>query len=183
MAQFTKKAIITTFIELLNQRSLDKITVKDIVEKCDINHNTFYYYYRDIYDLIEDIMRTEVENVQKQYEGDGSFYDELRQGISLILENKAAFTHLYYSRSKDIIEEYINEISEKFARKFIEKKAEELSIGNDANVRFICNWYRFAISESILKWIQTENASDPDTFIRKIAAVYESTIATALLSI
>ena len=36
MAQFTKKAIIATFIELLGQMPLDKITVKDIVNECGI---------------------------------------------------------------------------------------------------------------------------------------------------
>jgi len=34
MANFTKKAIKDTFIELLNERPLSQITVKDIVEKC-----------------------------------------------------------------------------------------------------------------------------------------------------
>ena len=48
MSQFTKKAIVETFLELLKEHSLDKITVKDIVEKCGINRNTFYYYYQDI---------------------------------------------------------------------------------------------------------------------------------------
>ena len=32
---------------------MDKITVKDIVEECGINRNTFYYYFADIYDLID----------------------------------------------------------------------------------------------------------------------------------
>jgi len=38
---FTKKAIKDTFIELLNERPLSQITVKDIVEKCGINRNSF----------------------------------------------------------------------------------------------------------------------------------------------
>ena len=48
MAQNTKKAIMNAFIELLNERSFEKITVTDIVNRCKINRNTFYYYYQDI---------------------------------------------------------------------------------------------------------------------------------------
>ena len=55
MSAFTKRAIKSTFLELLNQKTLDKITVKDIVETCGINRNTFYYYYADIYDLLEQL--------------------------------------------------------------------------------------------------------------------------------
>lgn len=43
MAQFTKQAIINSFLKLLEETPLDKITVKDIVEDCGINRNTFYY--------------------------------------------------------------------------------------------------------------------------------------------
>ena len=42
MSQLTKKAIMESFVKLLNERALDKIKVKDIVEDCGINRNTFY---------------------------------------------------------------------------------------------------------------------------------------------
>ena len=45
MPTFTKNAIRETFIELLKKKFIDKITVKDIVEECGINRNTFYYYF------------------------------------------------------------------------------------------------------------------------------------------
>ena len=41
MAQFTKQAIINSFLKLLEEMPLDKITVKDIVEDCGVNRNTF----------------------------------------------------------------------------------------------------------------------------------------------
>ena len=68
MSQFTKKAIVETFLELLKEHSLDKITVKDIVEKCGINRNTFYYYYQDIYDLIDDVFDIETKKVLEDRE-------------------------------------------------------------------------------------------------------------------
>ena len=47
MARRTQTIITETFIDLLTQKPLDKITVKDIIEKADINRNTFYYYYEN----------------------------------------------------------------------------------------------------------------------------------------
>lgn len=182
MAQFTKKAIIRTFLELLNEHSLDKITVKDIVESCGINRNTFYYYYKDIYDLIEDIFRIEIQSVRDNMEEGSSFYEELRFGVNLILENKSAFAHLYYSKSREFIEKYLNDVAGVFLQKYVEKTAAGLSITNERNIRFIYTWYRFSIVGVIINWLQADNASDPETFIRKVADVYEKTITDALLA-
>ena len=45
MANFTKKAIKDTFISLLKTKPFNQITVKDIVDECGVNRNTFYYHY------------------------------------------------------------------------------------------------------------------------------------------
>ena len=52
MTQFTKAAIKASFIKLLNKKSLAKITVKEIVEDCKINRNSFYYHFSDILSLL-----------------------------------------------------------------------------------------------------------------------------------
>ena len=43
MSGFTKEIIAKTFTELLDEKPMSKITVKDIVERCGVNRNTFYY--------------------------------------------------------------------------------------------------------------------------------------------
>lgn len=53
MAQYTKKAILQTFQEALEKMPFDRITVSSIVAKCEISSNTFYYHFRDIYDLLD----------------------------------------------------------------------------------------------------------------------------------
>ena len=55
MSGFTKEIIIRTLFELLNEKPLAKITVKDIVERCGVNRNTFYYHFRDISDVVESV--------------------------------------------------------------------------------------------------------------------------------
>ena len=45
MANFTKNAIRASFLKLLDERPLSKITVKDITDDCGINRNSFYYHF------------------------------------------------------------------------------------------------------------------------------------------
>ena len=53
--KYTKKIIKDTFIELLEEKDLKKITVSEICKIADINRATFYRYYLDVYDLLDKI--------------------------------------------------------------------------------------------------------------------------------
>ena len=60
MAAATKQIIRDSFIRLLNEKPFSKITVRDIVDDCGINRNSFYYHYQDIYSVLEWIVETEL---------------------------------------------------------------------------------------------------------------------------
>ena len=63
--QYTKKVIVDTFLNLLEEKDISKITVTEICKIADINRATFYRYYLDVYDLkdkIEDDFRRELMN-------------------------------------------------------------------------------------------------------------------------
>ena len=53
MAQTTKRALGASLKKLLAEKPLDKITVGDITQDCEVNRQTFYYHFKDVYDLIE----------------------------------------------------------------------------------------------------------------------------------
>ena len=55
MPSFTKKAIIEAFMHLASKKPLEKITVRDVVDDCGINRNTFYYHFQDIYAVLEEV--------------------------------------------------------------------------------------------------------------------------------
>ena len=53
MSQTTKRALEASLKNLLAKKPLDKITINDIAEDCGISRMTFYYHFKDIYDLVE----------------------------------------------------------------------------------------------------------------------------------
>ncbi len=63
MPSFTKKAIVESFMHLIGKKPLDKITVRDIVDDCGINRNTFYYYFQDIYAVLEELCDATVRHL------------------------------------------------------------------------------------------------------------------------
>ena len=53
MSDTTKRALETSLKNLLLKKPVYKITINDITEDCGVNRATFYYHFKDIYDLIE----------------------------------------------------------------------------------------------------------------------------------
>ena len=84
MSHLTEQAIQATFIRLLNERPLDKITVRDLADECGISRNTFYYHYHDIYELLE-----------KMFEGEKERMLQDMQDISTIRMNIDNFDEAY----------------------------------------------------------------------------------------
>ena len=53
----TKELLTDTFWELLEEKAYSKITVNDIVNRCDVNRNTFYYHFQDIPSLMINLLK------------------------------------------------------------------------------------------------------------------------------
>ena len=66
MAQTTKRALEASLKKLLLRKPLNKITINDITEDCGVNRMTFYYHFKDIYDLVDWIL---VEDATEALEG------------------------------------------------------------------------------------------------------------------
>ena len=97
MSKFTRDAIRNSFLKLLNERPLSQIKVKDIVEDCGINRNTFYYYFHDIPSLIEEMVMEEAERIIREYPSSETIENFFDTVINYILERKNLLLHIYHS--------------------------------------------------------------------------------------
>ena len=77
MAQTTKKAFAASLKKLLSQKPLDKIKISDITNDCAVNRQTFYYHFKDIYDLLEWVYTNEATRAL----GDKKTYDTWQEGF------------------------------------------------------------------------------------------------------
>lgn len=180
MSAFTKKAIKSTFLELLNQKTLDKITVKDIVETCGINRNTFYYYYADIYDLLEQLFRAEAEHVLADSCESSGFYEEFLRTASIVLGYRQAVIHLYNSSRKELLERYLKEVTFAFVSRFVKKNAEGHSV-TEEDIRYITHFYGYAIIGITMNWIHDKMPPYREYFLKKLSDSFEATINDMIL--
>ena len=112
MSGFTKEIIIKTLFELLNEKPLAKITVKDIVEHCGVNRNTFYYHFQDISDVVESALKREVDKAFEQPIQVDSVVECLDVLVKLIGENRKAMLHIYCSLQRESFTDALDKMCE-----------------------------------------------------------------------
>lgn len=63
----TKSRIMDVYLNLMSKKKWDKISVKEICSQAAITRGTFYQYFNDIYDLMEQIQEPLLEKIKKSY--------------------------------------------------------------------------------------------------------------------
>lgn len=177
--QYTKKIIQEEFIKILNERPLNKITVKDIASACDINRNTFYYYYTDIYVILSEIFQTELQIVIDEYNDTLSWEESFIVATKFSLQNKTAIYHVYNSMQKEELEDYLFNVSGNIMSRYVEKVSDGIS-ASSGDKKLIASFYQCALTEMVLRWIASGMKEDPDTIIRRIGRLFDGHIALSL---
>ena len=177
--QYTKKKIREEFIKILNERPLNKITVKDIASACEINRNTFYYYYTDVYALLSELFQTELQTVTDEYNDTFSWEESFIVASKFALENKIAINHVYNSIQREELEDYIYNVSGHVMNRYVEKLSDGIS-ASSGDKKLISSFYQCALTEMVLRWIASGMKEDPDTIVRRIGQLFDGHIALSL---
>ena len=102
MSQITKNALATALKKLLSKKELSKITISNITEECGVNRQTFYYHFKDIYDLLEWIFTNEViEEIDNEIEE--NWQQKFIYIFEYVIQNKEFIKNVYSSGSKEYL--------------------------------------------------------------------------------
>lgn len=175
----TKKALAESLKNLLLQKPLNKITISDIADDCGINRMTFYYHFKDIYDLVE---WTCAEEAAQAMEGKKT-YDTWQEGFlnifSAVQANKPLIMNVYRCVSRERIEQYLNPLICSLILGVVEEKSAEMPV-SEADKRFIANFYEYAFIGVMLEWIDNNMREEPSVLVERTSRVMHGSILRAL---
>lgn len=175
----TQTTIRSTFISMLNEMPLNKITVKGIVTACNLNRNTFYYYYADIYEIIHEIFDTELDEVFREYNDTLSWEESFLIAVDFALKNKKALYHVYNSVERESMEKYLFKLSGTVIDRYITKIGQEIAYSAD-DKKLIAAFYQSALTGMIIQWIADGMKGDPEEIVRRIGQLFNGNILLSL---
>lgn len=179
MSQTTKRALAASLKNMLKEKPLDKITIVDIVEDCEVNRQTFYYHFQDIYDLIEWIYLSEAMKAIKDKKTYATWQDGFFQIFEYVEQNKQFVLSTYHSVSREHLESFLYQETYRLLRDVVEEQAAGLSVRED-NKAFIANFYKYGFVGLVLEWIGNGMKEDPLKIIERLDIVIHGDIAKAL---
>ncbi len=152
MSQITKNALATALKELLAIKPFDKVTVVDIAQRCGINRKTFYYHFKDIYDLIEWIFLGEV---QKALDNNRS-YQNWRTGAFQVLtyarDNRQLVMNAYHNMDRDRLMNYLYKLNYTLVAGIVDEQSQGRKLRQEDKA-FIANFYKYAFVGLMMDWI------------------------------
>ncbi len=91
----TKELLAESVLELSKEKSIDKITIREIVENCGMTSGTFYNHFKDKYDLIAWIYLYQVEEMTLDYlNRKESWYSSLVELLSMLKEDQSFYKNV-----------------------------------------------------------------------------------------
>ncbi len=171
MANYTKQAIIDTFMRLLNERPVSKISVKEIADACGINRNTFYYHFRDIPSMVEELIKAQNEAIYNVDTDVNSLEECIGAMIDHVQENKRALLNLFRSSNRDIYEIYMWRNCDFFVRKLYNNLLKELNV-SESDAEILIRYSKCALFGQLLDWINSNMSYDLKAEFRRFCVIW-----------
>ena len=179
MTTLTKDAIKKSFMKLLNAKPINKITVKEIVEDCGINRNSFYYHFDDIPALIEEILNEQADALVQTSSREVNIYESILKGTEIAMQNKTAMLHLYNSVNKDVFERYLNRVANYTVTECFNIYFSEENLYEE-DKQAIIMYYKSLLVGFVIEWLSSGMKYDLRNQVRRQCELFEGTTETAV---
>ena len=181
-SDFTKFMIARGFKQLLETNSFLNISVGDIAQHCKISRNTFYYHFRDKYDVISWIFYTEITPLI----GDTMSIDQWGRGMRTLChymqENKSFYINVLQFEGQNSFADCLMDFYQNLVRTLI------LNAGGDQllkpnQIKFISRFYAHGMSGVLLDWVKNGMVGNPDATVAMLEDLLSGEIFAQILAI
>lgn len=148
----TKIIMKNSLKKLIKETPLSKITVSDIAEDCGISRMTFYYHFKDIYDLVEwCILSDAEESIRGGVVATDTWENELITIFTVARMNKEFYLSLFNSMDRALAERYILRYTDRISTRIVEENLGAITYTKENRAR-LAEYYSHAIMGIICCW-------------------------------
>ena len=148
-----REILVDSFLELAETKSVEKITVNDIVNNCDYSPSTFYRYYRDKYDLIARYYAEQMGVIMARIDIDGYSWADACQDAARYYEAQKNFLAnlLLNTNGLDSFLDSMTEINCTKSRDYLLRKTKKEKL--DKKTELLIRLYCLGASKLVSEWI------------------------------
>lgn len=167
-----REAIKAAFLRLLEERPLREITVKDIVQGCGVNRNTFYYHFKDIPALLEELITDQAERIIAAQGPALSLADCLETAARFALERRQAVLHINQSAHRDLFELCLMDVCRRVVEDYAAAAIGSVSIPPEDRA-VIIRFYQCECFGQVMAWLNDGMRYDIGRQFRRLCQLGE----------
>ncbi|MFD1774110.1 TetR/AcrR family transcriptional regulator [Paenibacillus rhizophilus] len=171
----TQEAIKKAFLELMNEKKFDEITIQDISDRANVNRSTVYLHYLDKFDLLDKLIEEHINKLKETSEW--ACQVEWVEAIQILFEYFE--NHALFFSTMLASKEAAPSFRSKFLDYVIEGFKDELhktngngkneGLNEDVIVKFVANAY-VGVLES---WLKDGMPSPPQSIAKELGILLE----------
>ena len=157
----TKLLLSNTLKELLKKKSFSELTVTEIIKISQVNRNTFYYHFEDIYDLLRWLLEQEAIDTVRGYDSIDDIDKAINFTLDYIEENRSFLKNIIFSVGEHDLKRFLSKDFTEIVENFIRLAEKDLDVKIEDNYRdFLSTYNTEAIAGILIKLIYSkENIS------------------------
>lgn len=152
----TKKALHNALAEILSEKEIHCISIRELTDKADIHRATFYVHYKDIYDLYEQIENTVIAELSEIIKHDPLHsYDDIIKSLITYFYDNSTITHMLLTKNaKHSFYERVNQFLED---KYYEiwKYEKKIDIVNPIEYSFFIRYHLQGMLAILALWAES----------------------------
>lgn len=157
----TKYIFAESLKELMHQKSLDKITVTDIVKRSGMTRQTFYRHFLDKYDLVNWYFEKLADKSFRQIGTSATLREGLLKKFNFLLNDKVFFMQAFQSKDYNNVENYDYECILEFYSQVIKKKLDVIP----DDIQFLLEMYCHGSITMTSSWAISGMIESPETLV------------------
>lgn len=177
MKQNAKAAIADSFKQLVSRKSIDKLTVKAICERCDVNRQTFYNHFTDIFDIFKFVFYEEIWEEIAQNRTFETWSGGFLATMNYLKKNSRMILNVYNSSYRSEANAFFINLSNRLLDDVVEECIEELGVKlKDKDRNFIVNFYRHVFNGLMMDWVNEGMEDEPEIILKKLLLMITGSI-------
>ena len=161
----TKDYIADTAVDMIRRHGVDKLTVKDLVEACQMTRQTFYYHFDDLPDLLRYLVQRQSSILEEQARAGADLDAMLRYFVHIIDENDDLIPRMLNSHYHDMVDEVLFRALHSFLFTLYETSGQDPMSARE--LEFAVSYNAFAIKDILIFW-RKEKKVDTDTVLTMV---------------
>lgn len=175
----TKKKLAESLKKLMSEKPFEKIKIQDIVNLCNMNRRTFYYHFKDIYELLEWFYHDEALKQLEINSNYDTWTNEFLYLFHYIEANKKITLCVFKSLGREYLENFMYKSIFRVVKNIVYDLGSDLEV-KECQKDFIANYYTVSLLGTLTHWIQADFTPSPVEITNMTKLIIQGTIRNAL---